>query len=130
VKAAYLDTSFLLAILFDEPGAAGLRRTLRRHDRIVSSDLLTAETLSAAVREHLDLGSVIAALETIVLVLPHRSLDREVQEVLATGYLRGADLWHVACALFLADAARSELVFLSCDAGQRRIARRLGFTAP
>jgi len=53
-----------------------------------------------------------------------------MQEVLAQGYLRGADVWHVACALFLADAARAELAFLSRDAAQRRVARRLGFRAP
>jgi len=130
LRAAYLDTSFLLAILFDEPGAAGLRRTLGRYERVFSSDLLTAETLSTAVRERLEVGAVMTALETVALVLPHRSLDREMQEVLAQGYLRGADVWHVACALFLADAARAELAFLSRDAAQRRVARRLGFRAP
>jgi predicted nucleic acid-binding protein len=130
VRAAYLDTSFLLAIVFDEPGAAGLRRTLGRYGRVFSSDLLMAETLSAAARERLEVGAVMSALEPVALVLPHRSLEREMQEVLAHGYLRGADVWHVACALFLADTARSELAFLSRDAAQRRIARRLGFSAP
>ena len=130
MRAAYLDTSFLLAILFDEPGASALRRTLGRYGRVFSSDLLTAETLSAAVRERLEVGAVMTALEAVALVLPHRSLDREIQEVLAQGYLRGADAWHVACALFLADAARSELAFLSRDAAQRRVARGLGFRAP
>jgi predicted nucleic acid-binding protein len=127
VRAAYLDTSFLLAILFDEPGAAGLRRALGRYERVFSSDLLTAETLSAAVRERLEVGGVMTALEAVALVLPHRSLDREMREVLEQGYLRGADAWHVACALFLADGARSELAFLSRNAAQRRVARRLGF---
>jgi predicted nucleic acid-binding protein len=129
VRAAYLDTSFLLAILFDEPGAAGLRRTLGHYGRVLSSDLLTAETSSAALRERLELGPVTAALEAVELVLPHRSLDREIHEVLSQGF-RGADAWHLACALFLADAARSELAFLSRDAAQRRVARRLGLIAP
>lgn len=130
MRAAYLDTSFLLAILFDEPGATALRRTLGRYGRVFSSDLLTAETLSAAARERLEVGAVMTALDAVALVLPHRSLDREIQEVLAQGYLRGADAWHVACALFLADAARSELAFLSRDTAQRRVARGLGFRAP
>ena len=130
MRAAYLDSSFLVAILFDEPGASGLRRTLGRYERVFSSDLLTAETLSTAVRERLEVGAVMTALEAVALVLPHRSLDRGMQEVLAQGYLRGADAWHVACALFLADAARSELAFLSRDVAQRRAARRLGFVTP
>jgi predicted nucleic acid-binding protein len=130
MTAAYLDTSFLLSILFDEPGAPRLRRTLARYGRVCSSDLLTAETLSAAVRERVEIGAITAALEAVTLVLPHRSLDRELQEVLTHGYLRGADAWHLACAIFLADAARSELVLLSRDAAQRRVARALGLRAP
>jgi hypothetical protein len=97
---------------------------------LFASDLLTAEALSAAVRERLEIGAVMTALEAVALVLPHRSLDRETREVLAQGQLRGADAWHVACALFLADAARSELAFLSRDVAQRRVARRLGFVTP
>ena len=71
MRAAYLDSSFLLAILFDEPGASGLRRTLGRYERVFSSDLLTAETLSTAVRERLEVGAVMTALEAVALVLPH-----------------------------------------------------------
>jgi hypothetical protein len=130
VKSAYLGTSFLLAILFDEPEASGLRRTLGRYGPVFSSDLLTAEALSAGARERLDLRRVLTMLEAVSLVLPHRSLDREVQEALAHGYLRGADVWHVACALFIADAVRSELAFLSRDAAQRQVARGLGFKTP
>jgi predicted nucleic acid-binding protein len=130
MRAAYLETSFLLAILFDEPGASAMRRTLGRYERVYSSDLLTAETLSAALRERLELSAVTVALEAVALVLPHRSLDREIEEALAHGHLRGADTWHVACALFLADAARAELTFLSRDTAQRRVARALGFHAP
>jgi predicted nucleic acid-binding protein len=130
VRAGYLDTSFLLAILFDETGAAGLRRTLGRYERVFSCDLLTAETLSAAVRERLEVGAVMTMLEAVALVLPHRSLDRELRDVLALGYLRGADAWHVACALFVSGSARSELAFLSRDTAQRRVARRLGFATP
>jgi hypothetical protein len=98
-----------------------LRRTLTQ---------ASAETLAAAVRERLDVGMVMTVLDPLSLVLPHRSLDREMREVLAVGYLRGADAWHVACALFLADARRSELAFLSRDVSQRRLARRLGFPTP
>jgi hypothetical protein len=73
---------------------------------------------------------VVPALEAISLVLPDRSLEPEMVAVLDHGYLRGADLWHLACALFVAADARRELDFLSRDAPQRTIARRLGFRTP
>ena len=130
MRTAYLDTSFLVAILFDETDASVLRRTLLRFDRVFSSDLLTAEALSAATREGLEIAPVMASLDAVALVLPHRSLDREIAEVLGHGYLRGADTWHLACALYLADSARAEVAFLSRDAAQRRVARRLGFAIP
>ena len=53
-----------------------------------------------------------------------------MREALAHGYLRGADLWHVAGAMFLAGSARAEIAFLSRDVTQKRIARRLGFPTP
>ena len=53
-----------------------------------------------------------------------------MREALEVGHLRGADLWHVACALFVAGTARSEVAFLSRDAAQRTVAKRLGFPAP
>jgi hypothetical protein len=48
----------------------------------------------------------------------------------ATGLLRGADLWDVACALFVAGGTRREVAFLSRDRPQRLVATRLGFTTP
>ena len=46
------------------------------------------------------------AIEAVDLVLPDRSLEPEVLEVLQHGRLRGADLWHLACALYVAGDAR------------------------
>jgi len=114
VSVAYLDSSFLLAILFGDERATTLSRILEGFDDLVSSDLLVAECLSATVREGADPDAVILAL----------------REVLARGHLRGADLWHVACALFVAPTDRSGLAFLSRDRAQRTVAGRLGFPTP
>jgi hypothetical protein len=60
-------------------------------------------------------------------VIPDRSLEPEVVRALAAGRLRGADLWHVACALFVAGDRTADLVFSTADQEQRRVARALGF---
>ena len=131
MSAAYLDSSLLLAILFGEPRSVSLRRILDRFNDVFSSDLLVAEYLSVAARERVDPGAVLLALRSLSLVLPSRLIESEIHKVLSHGYLRGADLWHVACALFVAASARNELAFLSTrDNTQRRIAARLGFRTP
>jgi len=130
LTVAYLDTSALLAIVFGEAEASAVRRVLRGVDRVVSGDLLVAEALAAAARETMELASLAAPLEAVSLILPDRSLEPEMREVLEAGPLRGADLWHLACALFLAGAERSSLSFVSRDRTQRRVARELGFPTP
>ena len=130
MSAAYLDSSFLVSILFSEPRAGTLQRIASRFDPILASDLLAAEVLAASVREQVDLDQVTAALEDVALVLPSRSLVPEMREILVLGRLRGADLWHLACALFVAGPARRGMAFLSRDTAQRRLARRLGFRTP
>ena len=67
--------------------------------------------------------------EGISWVFPDRALTAELQRALEHGRLRGADLWHVACALYL-DPTASELVFLSLDVPQQRTAAALGFKTP
>ena len=130
MSAAYIDTSFLVAILFGEPQAAALGRRLRQYAPLLAGDLLRAEVLSAATREHVPLDRLAPALGAVSLVLPDRSLESEMLEVLHQGQLRGADLWHLACALFVAGEARAELVFLSRDRAQREVAGRLGLAPP
>ncbi len=130
MSAAYVDTSFLLAILFGEPQAATLRRRLRRFEHRLAGDLLRAEALAAARRETLPFDALQPALAAISLVLPERSLEPEMREVSRHGYLRGADLWHLACALYVAGNAPRDFAFLSRDRAQRMIARRLGFAIP
>jgi len=130
MSAAYVDTSFLLAIVFDEPKARALSKRLRDYERRLAGDLLRAEALSAAKREGLPVDAIGPALAGISVVLPVRSLEPEMGVVLERGHLRGADLWHLACALYLAAENAGELTFLSCDGAQRRVARLLGFTTP
>lgn len=130
MNVAYLDTSFLLAILFGEPGAARLQGVLGGFDRVLASDVLVAEALAATKRERVDAALLHEPLERIDLVLPTRSLEHEMHEALSHGSLRGADLWHVACAAFVAGRARGDLAFLTRDRPQRAVARALGFPTP
>lgn len=62
----------------------------------------------------------------IELIMPARSLRPEFTAVLATGYVRGADCFHLAVALSLSPDPR-ELTFLTLDKRQRDVAKALGF---
>jgi hypothetical protein len=59
-------------------------------------------------------------------VFPERPLAAELERVFAGGYVKGADAWHLACALYVAEDPR-HLTFLTLDTRQRTVARRLGF---
>lgn len=124
---AYVDSSCLVALAFDEPGARKLAARLRRFDRLFSSNLLEAELRSALVREGLD-ANIGDLLSWLTWIYPNRPLTPEYARITAAGYLRGADLWHLANALFLAPDP-TDLSFLTLDGRQGEIARRLGFSA-
>jgi hypothetical protein len=51
----------------------------------------------------------------------------EIDRVLAAGSLRGADLWHLACAVYVSGNPE-ELAFVSLDQRQREVAKALGFS--
>ncbi len=57
---------------------------------------------------------------------PNRPLTDEFELILSVGYLRGADLWHVAVALF-ASPDPSQISFITLDTRQREVARKIGF---
>jgi hypothetical protein len=59
-------------------------------------------------------------------VFPDRSLGPEFDAVLSAGYLRGADLWHVACALYVTRTP-GDIWFITLDERQRVVAADLGF---
>ena len=127
MSTAYIDTSVLTAIAFDEPGAAAYARRLDGFARLISSNLLEAELRAAFARENLVFQeSTIAGIEWI---LPDRTLAREYVTALEAGYLRGADLWHVATALYVTPQAGS-LWFVTLDARQGAVAEALGFPVP
>ena len=124
MSVAYVDTSAVVAIVFGERGGAALARRLADFDELVASNLLEAELLAAFARE--DLPFEPAAVAGITWVMPDRPLGRECRAALDAGYLRGADLWHVACALYLAPDAR-DLAFVTSDGRQAEVAESLGF---
>ena len=120
---AYVDTSVVVAITFDQPGAAQFRETLQRF-RVYAAPLLEAEWRSACRRE--SLAPEVRDLDRIEWVEAGRTLSEELNRVFAIGYVRGADAWHLATALFLAPDA-NELTFLTLDDRQRAVAQVLGF---
>lgn len=90
----------------------------------MSSNLLEAEVRSAFARKQLRFNP--GALFDIEWVTADRPLGPEFERVLNVGYLRGADLWHVATALYIFDEP-SEVTFLTLDRRQGEVAAALGF---
>jgi len=127
MSVGYIDTSCLIAVAFGEPGARPLARRLEDYDELVSSNLLEAELRAALRREGVDGGDDLLA--GVGWILPDRRLTAEIERVLAVRHLRGADLWHVATALYLAESP-AEVDFLTLDSAQREAAAALGFATP
>lgn len=127
MSTAYVDSSVLTAIAFEEPGASDYAARLSGFDGLISSNLLEAELRSAFAREAQAFREdTIARIEW---VLPDRPLGAELATALEAGYLRGADLWHVAAALH-ASPRPDGLFFATLDARQAAVARALGFPLP
>ena len=101
-----------------------MARRLQGFDDIVSANLIEAELRAAFARERVPLAR--DYLSGILYILPDRPLGSEIQRALAAGYLRGADLWHLACALYVTGDP-GELTFLTLDERQRDVADTLGF---
>ncbi|OGQ89356.1 MAG: hypothetical protein A2289_16775 [Deltaproteobacteria bacterium RIFOXYA12_FULL_58_15] len=125
MKIAYLDTSCLVAILFDEPGAQQTAQLLASFDQLIASNLLEAEMRAVFSREQVE-EKPTEVYASISWIYPNRALSQEYQQILDVGYLRGADLWHLACALFVSPTAQN-LHFITLDNRQQEVARELGF---
>jgi len=124
MSTAYLDSSCVVAAAFGESGARSMIARRRSFSRVISSTLLEAEVFSALRREQRDITNVFHA--DLSLIAPDRALSQEIARVLEAGYVRGADCWHLATALYVAPEP-SELAFLTLDLPQRRVAKALGF---
>lgn len=122
---AYVDTSCLVAIALGEPQSDHLAQRLEGC-RLLASNLLEAEFHAAMVREEIEKSSE-DLLSWITWIFPDRPLGPELRRVTKCGYLRGADLWHLACALFLAGGNPRELIFATLDHRQHEVAMKLGF---
>ena len=124
MRTAYVDTSALAAIVFGENAAEEMARRLGAFRRVLSSNLLEAELRAALARE----GAAYSPsyVEQIDWIFPDRPLGPEMDTVLEVGYLKGADLWHVATALAAARDPR-EMSFITLDERQRAVAAELGF---
>ncbi len=124
MSRAYVDTSCLIAIAFEEKDAASLARRIASFDTLVSSNLLEAEFFAASARNAREPDPT--NLARIRWIYPDRSLRPEITRVLAEGHVRGADCWHLATALYLTQDP-SAMSFLTLDNRQRSVARGLGF---
>lgn len=127
MRVAYVDTSCLVAVAFGEPGADVWAQRLAGYDELVTANLTEAEFRAALHREGVEGADPFLA--RLAWLLPDRPLGTEMERVLLTGYLRGADLWHVACALYLVDDP-ADVDFVTLDEDQRKAAAALGFQVP
>ena len=125
MASAYVDTSALLAVLLHETNGPDISRRLGGFDRLASSNLLEAEVRVAFARENLEFDPQI--LSGIEWVFPEFPLSQQFAAVLSSGYLRGADLWHVATALYTFPEPGGAS-FITLDRRQQTVAAALGFS--
>lgn len=125
----FVDTSALVALAFEEPGHGWLAERLGSAQDLFAAPLLEAEFRAALLREEVEQERGLELLGAFRWVLPDRPLSGELDRAFAAGCARGADAWHLATALFLAEAP-GELPFITLDQRQREVARSVGFPTP
>ena len=124
MSIAYVDTSAIASVVLKDDGWEAVAHTIASFSSLVSSNLLEAELRSACRRERLPFTDDLT--RGISWVIPNRSLGSEFEMALDVGYVRGADLWHIATALYMPYDPPS-VSFLSLDQQQRTVAAALGF---
>lgn len=123
---AYVDASAAVAVALEEPGWEQTARRLTSFPVLLSANLLEAEVRSVYAREGLQYDP--SVVSSIGLVHPHRSLGPELAKALEIGgYLKGADLWHMAIALYVDETIIGRTAFVTLDNKQRAVAANLGF---
>lgn len=127
MRRAFVDTSLLAAIAVGEKTAHAARRRLTAFDTLAASPLLEAELRSLLRRENPEAEARVTPwLAGLEWVSPERPLRAEIDAVLDAGYVRGADCWHLATALYFSPQP-SDISFLTLDERQGEVARSLGF---
>lgn len=124
MNTAYVDTSAIVSVAFVEAGADEIVRRLQGFRDLISSNLLEAELRSVCAREGEPFPEDLVS--GFRWIQPNRPLSREMQAALRAGYVRGADLWHVACALHVAPKP-SDVSFITLDEQQAKVAAALNF---
>lgn len=119
----YIDSSVVVASLFDE--LPNNKKIWGSSDNFLSSFILESEVLSTAKREGLDLDLVKKELKKISFVRTE-SLLAQLTEIFKVGYLRGADAFHLATAMWI-QGKHSGLKFYTLDKRQIAIASMFGF---
>lgn len=125
MKAVYVDSSVVVAILLQEGNRAKLIQVLNNAEEVVSSFFSEAEVYSVVKREGLDFDKTKTLLQSLTLVQSDGSLEKEILEALKAGYVRGADLHHLATALYL-DPGKKQLRFFTLDENQKKVAKAAG----
>jgi hypothetical protein len=101
--AHYLDTSAAVKLVVKEPETAALRRWLRSHDELVSSDITRTELLRVT---RLHAPQRVAAARAVLDALHLLAITTDVCEraaLLEPRQLRSLDALHLASALQLGD---------------------------
>ena len=124
MSVAYIDASAIIAVDFSEPRGPEVLERLSGFSKLVSSNLLESEVRAVYAREGRPFDA--DTLSRVEWVFPTRPLSAEIETALSAGYLRGADLHHVATALYMAGNPE-RMAFVTLDIGQGAVAAALGF---
>lgn len=124
MSAAYVDSSAIVAIAFEERRWGEVDRQIGAFDNLWASNLLEAEVRAAYARTGIAFD--VKVLSGMRWIIPDRPLTSEISMVTKTGYVKGADLWHLVTALYMTPDP-SQVAFITLDERQGELARALGF---
>lgn len=125
MAVAYVDSSVIVAMALRQPGRSAIERALARSSHAVTAEFTEAEVASALRRVELPHDPE-PWMHAIRILHATRSLRREIRAVLNRRYLRGADCWHLATALWFQTTRGVALEFVTMDKTQGDAARALG----